>query len=489
MSRREFSSNRSVGVLTSSPFRFALWLAWAGLVQPDWPATVLLLAPLVMVPLGLRLSLQPLSPRQSAALLVAAVFAALSLVPDAGFVASLLTLPWLITCAVLAIIGAAGLLSRRHLQAGIGADFSLLFLVVGGAWLFISRAGANPLDFSDTIVLLTAVHFHYAGFALPLVAAITSRSLGESWLVPALVVVGVPFTAVGITAGGFLEWVSATFMAVSGLAVAWTLFRYTRHVARGHIRWLTGTAAVALTIGMSMALGWAWSTWFGWRYLDVDWMARTHGSINGLGFGMLAIIGLVTAKETTYLQPAFHVGRPTTAVLAALQNDAESKQPTSPVGLLKHSASSKYHCQSWKTELPFGFDAGRAALRGWASHRAANISMQPSNADLVVGETVAIAIPVWRVSISATCRIVEAIDQPNRFGFAYATLPHHPEDGEESFIVERHPDGTATYTVTAVWRAGMLCTRIIPPLTRRLQQKATQQYLNGVASFQLTEQS
>ena len=64
------------------------------------------------------------------------------------------------------------------------------------------------------------------------------------------------------------------------------------------------------------------------------------------------------------------------------------------------------------------------------------------------------AIPAGPLSVTSTTRIVEVIDEPDRFGFTYATLPHHPEDGEESFIISRNAEGDATYTVTAVWRTG-----------------------------------
>ncbi len=138
----------------------------------------------------------------------------------------------------------------------------------------------------------------------------------------------------------------------------------------------------------------------------------------------------------------------------------------------------------WRIELPHGFEAGRTALQQWASQSAANINVEPACAAIAVGQTVALAIPVLFSSISATCRIIETVDEPTRFGFTYATLPHHPEDGEESFIVERKHDGSASYTITAVWRAGMLCTRIVPPLTRWLQVRATRRYLAGVAEWQ-----
>jgi len=48
-------------------------------------------------------------------------------------------------------------------------------LAVGGAWLVASRLGMRPMGIQEPIVLLTAVHFHYAGFATATIAAATLR--------------------------------------------------------------------------------------------------------------------------------------------------------------------------------------------------------------------------------------------------------------------------------------------------------------------------
>ena len=47
-------------------------------------------------------------------------------------------------------------------------------------------------------------------------------------------------------------------------------------------------------------------------------------------------------------------------------------------------------------------------------------------------------------------------NQPDRQGFAYGTLPGHPECGEEAFIVEQHDDGAVTFAITAFSRPATL---------------------------------
>jgi hypothetical protein len=56
---------------------------------------------------------------------------------------------------------------------------------------------------------------------------------------------------------------------------------------------------------------------------------------------------------------------------------------------------------------------------------------------LVVGTNVAMSAPLPVGFVDVTCRVVAVIDEANRYGFAYGTLPVHPETGEEAFMIVR----------------------------------------------------
>lgn len=43
---------------------------------------------------------------------------------------------------------------------------------------------------------------------------------------------------------------------------------------------------------------------------------------------------------------------------------------------------------------------------------------------------------------NAPCQVVYVLDEPDRQGFAYGTLPGQPESGEEAFVIERADDDT-----------------------------------------------
>lgn len=496
------SSTRQVGAAPAAGA--AIWAVTMAAIQPAWRATLLMLSPFVLVPLGLRIAASG-SPLGRGLLLriacwspIPAVIAASSFLVPEGPTAAALCLPWLITSALIAAVGASRLGHRgRLMHPSIGLDVGLLYLVVGAAWLVLWRAGAQPMGFGSDIVGLTAVHFHYAGFALPVAASASAVHLNRGPLVPVAVCFAVPFTALGITVGGDLEWLAATIMAAAGLGAATLLLQLAVRTSKAR-RVALALAGICLALGMTLALGWAWSMALGWRYLALDVMVRTHGTLNALGFGLLGLAALaglpVPSKhaEGTAMS-VFHLGRPSESSLAKLATSAADEAPTAPSGMLHAPTPAGFRRDRWTRPVEHGdFDAARHAITTWAAQRSAGLTLSPPTPDIAQGVTMAFAYPVGPGAVTGTCRIVEVIDGPDRFGFVYATLPHHPECGEELFLVER-TDGSSsesgaadgaeiTAVIEAVWRPGNLITRIGLPATRFFQRRATRRYLDGLAT-------
>lgn len=79
------------------------------------------------------------------------------------------------------------------------------------------------------------------------------------------------------------------------------------------------------------------------------------------------------------------------------------------------------------------------------------------------------------------CRVVEVIDEPDRRGFAYGTLPGHPETGEERFMAERDPaTGVVTATITAFSKPATWVTKLGGPVARLVQRLMTKRYLGAM---------
>jgi uncharacterized protein (UPF0548 family) len=138
--------------------------------------------------------------------------------------------------------------------------------------------------------------------------------------------------------------------------------------------------------------------------------------------------------------------------------------------------------RSWARELDGvdAFERAREAIRAWAIHRGAGLAVA-IDGPLVVGTNVALDAPLPVGWVHATCRVVCVVDEPSRSGFAYGTLPLHPELGEESFVVHRRANGPTTFEVVAVSRPSHPLARLAPKVADRLQNAAVGRYLAAMA--------
>jgi len=105
------------------------------------------------------------------------------------------------------------------------------------------------------------------------------------------------------------------------------------------------------------------------------------------------------------------------------------------------------------------------------------------DAPVSLDATVIIAFGSKFLSLFAPCRVVAVIDEPDRFAFAYGTLPGHPEQGEECFSAWKTTEGKVTFTIRAFSRPASLLARASGPLGPRVQITTTWGYLNALKKF------
>jgi uncharacterized protein (UPF0548 family) len=182
---------------------------------------------------------------------------------------------------------------------------------------------------------------------------------------------------------------------------------------------------------------------------------------------------------------AFRLGRLNEAAVAeALAASAAAEVTYGPVGVtLGEARLPGYRTDRYEAELGRGavvFARAVAGLRAWAAHRGAGVRVEPPDAPLEEGTTVVVVTRLGPASVLAACRVVAVVDEPDRFGFAYGTLPLHPESGEEAFLVERGPDDAVRFRVVAVSRPAHPLARLGAPVTRLVQRRVTSRYLEGL---------
>ena len=126
------------------------------------------------------------------------------------------------------------------------------------------------------------------------------------------------------------------------------------------------------------------------------------------------------------------------------------------------------------------FEEAACVLLSWDMHRRAGLRVRNSSQQVVAGAVAVLRFGIGRVSLSAPVRVVYVIDEPRRKGFAYGTLPGHPESGEEAFILEVRANGAVSFTITAFSRPRTLLARLGGPVSRAVQLRVTNQYLRAI---------
>ncbi|MFJ2032758.1 DUF1990 family protein [Streptosporangium sp. NPDC087985] len=121
-------------------------------------------------------------------------------------------------------------------------------------------------------------------------------------------------------------------------------------------------------------------------------------------------------------------------------------------------------------------DHAAESLLTWQVHARLGLRPVASAPRAAPGVTVVCGLGAGPVRLLIPCRVVWVAEEENRAGFAYGTLPGHPESGEESFLLERAGDGRVWFTVQAFTRPGRWYTRVAGPATALVQQAFARAY-------------
>jgi YndJ-like protein len=279
---------------------------------------IVFFAVLVIVPLGL--SLVTAGEQRMSALLyraavlaqpVAAVITIASFFFEKGLLSASLSAVWLVVSGLVALLGLSRFTARGLYPLHESSiDAGLLYLPVAGGWLIIYRLGVQPFDYGETIILLTVVHFHFAGFAAPIIAGLTGKVLattkhppGSMYAFVVLAIVGaMPLVAAGIT---FSPWMglAGTLLLSAGLVTlaVLTVGRVLRVVTARSARLLLLIAALSSCTAMVLACLYAYSLVAHVLILRLPTMAMTHGLLNAFGFATCSLLAwsINNAKELT----------------------------------------------------------------------------------------------------------------------------------------------------------------------------------------------
>jgi len=275
------------------------------LIRLDLIELLFLLAPWAIVPTASSMlplvknsPLQGLVVRTQWPIFVASALATSSFLLSAGPVAGGLASCWLLVCLAFALDCMIRIWKFR-LESFSQVCFAAgeAYITVGGVWLVMSRLGMQPVGFVEPIVLLTAVHFHFAGFLSCVFAGLTFDQLrATSWAKPLrvlllAVICGPGLLGLAFLVGPKLKLIAAMLVAIGQIGLAVAMVKIALINAHGLPKFLLIGSALSVAIGMVFAAMWALGEYPLQPMTDLSQMAHVHGVLNAVGFGFCGIIG------------------------------------------------------------------------------------------------------------------------------------------------------------------------------------------------------
>ena len=172
----------------------------------------------------------------------------------------------------------------------------------------------------------------------------------------------------------------------------------------------------------------------------------------------------------------FSLSYPTKSDIDAFIEE-QSRRPFSylNVGLSRNGSPAGFTVDHNRIVLGSGdadFERAKQGIRHWEMFNFPWAKLCWPDTLIEADRTVAVVVKHFGFYSLNACRIVYTIDELDRFGFAYGTLPEHAETGEERFSVEfDRTTGDVTYDLFAFSKPNPLLAKLGYPLTRYLQKR------------------
>ncbi|GMA28742.1 DUF1990 family protein [Arenivirga flava] len=155
---------------------------------------------------------------------------------------------------------------------------------------------------------------------------------------------------------------------------------------------------------------------------------------------------------------------------------------TAPGDPVWHAAEGVHRAWEGTAVIGRGEEAWRRAAHDvlrWAVKTRSGFAV-PASAPVAPGERVTVTARVLGVAIREPVEVVAVVEGAERVGFAYATRPGHPVDGEECFVVHRDGDAVLLTVRSLTAPAPRGPWRALFPLLLVAQRVARRRYLRAL---------
>lgn len=220
----------------------------------------------------------------------AAFFAVLALVTEIGGFA----LIWWMYTVFIALYAILCLWETKiHRIEETSVLFGLIYLAGGGFWFFAYAAHLQIMQFAPLIILLTAVHFHYSAFLIPIFNGLLGRTIRKhrklyNWITW-VILLSPLLIALGITYSKTLDVIAVSIYMAAIYLHAFLVFTAAFRTKTGTFLIRLSSAVLMITIAFSMI--YSFGVFRQEVTLTINQMIWIHGFVNAFGVILPALIG------------------------------------------------------------------------------------------------------------------------------------------------------------------------------------------------------
>jgi hypothetical protein len=284
---------------------FIIWIiilivSKSGVYKPDWHILVLQLAALVWLPLVVCMYEKQSTITFQIWIKNSILFAAIGMVVALNWnndVAKFAILPYMALSIAIMSNAIQFLALHQRSLASVTLSTAQILFPIGAAWATAHVFDFQPMGFDREIVVLTAVHFHYAGLIFPFLCGLGILHFqGKAFRWACIfAIAGVPLTAVGITTSHLFhhyltESLAAVVVVIGGYACAigYFLAAQKQDIL---IRIIWSLFGFVLIFSMTLAFAYAIRPWFSISWLTIPYMKAIHGTCNSILIPLLGLSG------------------------------------------------------------------------------------------------------------------------------------------------------------------------------------------------------
>lgn len=220
-----------------------------------------------------------------------------------------LSVGYFITTLVIAMLGGLNILrfGIRRIEETV-LNMGMIYLPVGGIWLVQSRFGTGLFGFTEPLVVLTAIHFHYSAYLTSVIVGNCGRLIDPRrksysiYKVTATVyIIAILLVAYGISRSPIIELVGSFLLAGSVFTLAFLFLLKIIPDVNMKIKFVLSIALISVLTSMVLAIYYAISIYFGLNWITIEQMVDYHGLLNGVGFAFFGVLGIIMLNPSSRL--------------------------------------------------------------------------------------------------------------------------------------------------------------------------------------------